>query len=472
MNRSEFLKSVGTGTLGLIAFPWFVKAINNDPELRRELFGDTFHWGVTTSAYQTEGAWNIDGKGESNWDRFSRNHSKIKDQSNADISCDFYDNYNSDLQLLKSLNFKNFRFSIGWSRVIPHGTGSINQKGIDFYNRVIDACLTLGIKPWVTLYHWDLPQALEDKGGWTNRDILGWFSEYADLCTRKFGDRVNDWIVINEPAAFTTFGYLTGLHAPGERGINKYLAAVHHATLCQSLGGRVIRNNLPNAHIGTAISCSYVEPYKHHPRHEKAAKRIDVLLNRMFIEPILGMGYPMTDLPFLKKLEKFHVAGDEEKLKFDFDFIGLQNYFRVVGKPGLIPFIWASQKKPDKDKSELTELGWEVWPEGIYKSIMQFSKYPIKEIIITENGAAYHDELNADTVHDVKRTKYFREYLNNVLRAKKEGANVTGYFAWTLVDNFEWSFGYGPRFGIVYNDFKTQQRIVKDSGLWFREFLK
>ncbi len=262
------------------------------------------------------------------------------------------------------------------------------------------------------------------------------------------------------------------MHAPGLRGINKFMAAVHHATLCQSVGGRVIRNNLPHARIGTALSCSYVEPYKQRPRFEKAAKRIDVMLNRLFIEPSLGMGYPVNDLPFLKKLEKFQLPGDEEKIKFDFDFIGLQNYFRVVGRPGLIPFIWASQKKPDKDTAELTQLGWEVWPEGIYRSIMQFSKYPIKEIIITENGAAYHDDVSADTVHDTKRVNFFKEYLKNVLRAKQEGANVTGYFAWTLVDNFEWTFGYAPRFGIVYDDFRTQRRIVKDSGLWFREFLK
>jgi beta-glucosidase len=472
MNRSEFLKTIGTGMVGWVAFPWLVKALEQDPELTRELFGNSFYWGVSTSAFQSEGAWNIDGKGESIWDRFSHNPSKIEDHSNADVACDFYHLYQKDLSLLKALNLKDFRFSIAWSRVMPEGIGAINQKGVDFYNRVIDTCLSLGIKPWVTLYHWDLPQALEDKGGWTNRDIIDWFSEYTDVCTRKFGDRVNDWIVLNEPAAFTTFGYLTGMHAPGLRGINKFMAAVHHATLCQSVGGRVIRNNLPHARIGTALSCSYVEPYKQRPRFEKAAKRIDVMLNRLFIEPSLGMGYPVNDLPFLKKLEKFQLPGDEEKIRFDFDFIGLQNYFRVVGRPGLIPFIWASQKKPDKDTAELTQLGWEVWPEGIYRSIMQFSKYPIKEIIITENGAAYHDDVSADTVHDTKRVNFFKEYLKNVLRAKQEGANVTGYFAWTLVDNFEWTFGYAPRFGIVYDDFRTQRRIVKDSGLWFREFLK
>lgn len=472
MDRSHFLKTLGAGAVGWFSLPWLAKALQSDPELNRELFGDAFYWGVTTAAFQAEGAWNIDGKGESIWDRFSHNPSKIKDHSNADVSCDFYHRYLDDLAMVKALNFRDFRFSISWPRVMPEGTGKINQKGIDFYNEVIDKCLVLGLKPWITLYHWDLPQALEEKGGWTNRDILSWFEEYSDLCTRKFGDRVKNWVVLNEPAAFTTFGYLTGLHAPGHRGINKFLASVHHATLCQSVGGKVIRNNVPDAHIGTAISCSYVEPYKKSERHAKAAKRIDVMLNRLFIEPLLGMGYPTNDLPFLKKLEKFYQPGDEERLKFDFDFIGLQNYFRVIGRPGLIPFIWASQKKPDKATAELTELGWEVWPEGIYRSIMQFSKYSIKELIITENGAAYHDEITADTVHDTKRVKYFKEYLKNVLRAKKEGANVTGYFAWTLVDNFEWSFGYGPRFGIVYNDFNTQRRIVKDSGLWFRQFLK
>jgi len=457
---------------GLLAFPWFVKALENDPDLTKSMFGPSFAWGVTTAAFQSEGAWNMDGKGESIWDRFAHTKGKINDHSNADTTCDFYHLYPKDIETLKSLNFQDFRFSLGWSRLIPQGTGAINQKGVDFYNKVIDTCLSIGIKPWLTLYHWDLPQALQDKGGWTNRDILNWFSEYVDFCTRTFGDRVKDWVILNEPAAFTSLGYLTGMHAPGHRGLNQFLASVHHATLCQSEGGRIVRNNVKDAHVGTALSCSYVEPYKLKPRHRNAVKRIDVMLNRLFLEPSLGMGYPMKDLPFLKKLEKYIMPGDDEKLKFDFDFIGLQNYFRVIGKRGIIPFIWATQVKADKDTAELTDLGWEVYPEGIYKSIMQFAKYPIKEIIITENGAAFHDELSANTIHDDKRVKYFKDYLKNVLRAKNEGANVTGYFAWTLIDNFEWTFGYGPRFGLVYNDFNTQQRIVKDSGLWFREFLK
>ncbi|MDP4209425.1 MAG: GH1 family beta-glucosidase [Bacteroidota bacterium] len=443
-----------------------------NPEFTKALFGEDFHWGVTTSAYQIEGAWNVDGKGESIWDRFSNHEGHIKDKATGNIACDFYHRYHDDLKLLKNLNFKDFRFSLAWSRLLPEGSGKVNPKGIDFYNRVIDDCLALGIEPWVTLFHWDLPQALEDKGGWTSRDILGWFSEYAELCTRSFGDRVKHWMVLNEPTAFTTLGYLAGIHAPGHRGLNKFLAAVHHASMCQAEGGRIIRSNVPEAHIGTSFSCSLIEPHKAKPSHQKAAKRIDVMMNRLFIEPSLGMGYPVADLPFLKKLDKFMQPGDMEKLKFDFDFIGLQNYFRVEAKPGIIPFIWANRVKPDRGKVELTEMGWEVLPEGIYKIIKQFSRYPVKEIVISENGAAFNDVVAEGRVHDSQREHYFEQYLKQVLRAKNEGVNITGYFAWTFVDNFEWAEGFYPRFGIVYNDFESQQRLVKDSGFWFRDFLK
>jgi beta-glucosidase len=472
MNRSEFLKLAGAGTAFLYSGSLFSKSILTDPEFSRDLFGSTFRWGVSTAAYQIEGGWDADGKGENIWDRFTTRNGKIKDHSTGQHACDFYHRFESDIDLLKQLNFKNFRFSLSWSRILPDGTGEVNEKGIEFYNRVIDKCLSVGIEPWITLYHWDLPQPLEDKGGWTNRDVVSWFSEFTEICVKRFGDRVRHWIVLNEPAAFTTLGYLIGMHAPGHRGINKFLASVHHAMLCQAEGGRMIRKNLPNAHIGTALSCSWVEPQKQLPRYERAAKRTDVILNRLFIEPTLGMGYPKKDLPFLEKMEKFIKPGDEEKLKFDFDFIGLQNYFRVVSKPGMIPFIRSAQVKPDKEKSELTGMGWEVWPQGIYKSLKQYAEYPIREIIITENGAAYPDITDGEMVHDKKRCAYFKEYLQQVLKAKSEGVNVTGYFLWTFMDNFEWSYGYRPRFGIVYTDFSTQKRIVKDSGLWFRDFLR
>ena len=337
---------------------------------------------------------------------------------------------------------------------------------------MIDTCLDKEITPWITLYHWDLPQILEDKGGWTSRDVVDWFSEFSNICTLRFGDRVKQWIPINEPASFTILGYLTGLHAPGRHGIHHFLSAAHHVLLAMAEGGRIIRSNVPDATIGTALSCSYVEPFKRIPRHEKAARRIDVLLNRLFIEPTLGMGYPMQDLPFLRKIEKYIIPGDEEKIKFDFDFTGLQNYFRVIGKSGIIPYIWANQVKNKDKNAEFTQLGWEVYPDGIYQIIKQFARYPIKKMIITENGASFADHLTDGSIHDTARTSFFKGYLSSVLRAKKEGVDIGGYFVWTLLDNFEWSFGYQPKFGLVYDDFNTQQRIVKDSGRWFQEFLK
>jgi len=442
-----------------------------EPEFSKRDFGDNFYWGVATSAYQIEGAWNIDGKGESVWDKFSSKPGHIKDKSNGNEAINFYHSYETDLKLLKSLNFKNFRFSFSWTRILPDGTGTLNEKGVDFYNRMIDTCLNLGIEPWAMLYHWDLPQKLEDKGGWTNRDIIGWFSEYADLCSRKFGDRIKHWMILNEPGSFTTLGYLAGIHAPSRIGFGNYLSSVHHTCLCQAEGGRIIRQNVTNSHIGTTFSCSFTDPDKSTPDYQRAAKRLDVVLNRLFIEPSLGMGYPVKDLPFLEKIEKYIQPGDMENLKFEFDFIGIQNYFRVITKPFPIPYLWAYRVKPDPD-AEMTEMGWEVNPEGIYKILKQFSKYPVKEIIITENGAAFPDLLINGRVHDQQRINFYKRYLQNILRAKKEGINVTGYFAWTFIDNFEWAEGYRPRFGLVYNDFSTQERIIKDSGYWFRDFLK
>jgi beta-glucosidase len=469
MVQLDFLKYLATQLVKSKANPVFRNSFE-DPQIAKIDFGDDFVWGVGTSAYQIEGAWNVDGKGESIWDRSTSKKWSVKDRSNGKEAIDFYNRSESDLKLLKSLNFENFRFSFSWSRILPEGTVSINEKGVDFYNRLIDSCLELGLEPWAMLYHWDLPQKLEDRGGWTNRDMVGWFSEYTDLCTRRFGDRIRHWMVLNEPSGFTLLGYLAGIHAPNQSNVNKFLSSVHHACLCQAEGGRIIRNNVKNSHIGTTFSCSAVVPSKPLKSHQNAAQRVDVLLNRLFIEPSLGMGYPLEDLSFLKKIEKYIQPGDHDKLKFDFDFIGIQNYFRVVCKPSLIPYVRANRVPPEK-QAEMTEMGWEVYPEGIYNILMQFSKYPVKEIIITENGAAFSDQLIGGQVHDQQRISFYKRYLYNILKAKNEGVNIKGYFAWTLIDNFEWIEGFRPRFGMVYNDFKTQQRTVKDSGLWFRDFL-
>lgn len=442
--------------------------------LNKKLFGENFHFGVSTAAYQIEGAHDADGKGPSIWDVFTTNKGKILNGDNGSIACDFYSRYPEDLRLLKQLNIPNFRFSIAWSRILPQGFGKVNQKGIDFYNRVIDTCLELGVQPWVTLYHWDLPQALEAKGGWTNREIVAHFFDFSTLCAKFFGDRIKYWMVMNEPTVFTGAGYFFGIHAPGRRGMKNFLPAVHHAALSIAEGGRALRSALPSGtEIGSTFSCSYVEPYSTKSRDERAARRVDALLNRLFIEPSLGMGYPVQELPALKKIEKYFVKGDEEKLKFDFDFVGLQNYTREIVKHSFfVPYLGAKLVAAEKRKVDVTAMKWEVYPPAIYQMIKQFDRYPgIRKIIVTENGAAFPDSVVDGEINDVRRIDYLERHLLEVLRAKNEGCKVEGYFVWTLTDNFEWAEGYGPRFGLVHVDFVTQKRTIKNSGYRFANFL-
>lgn len=478
MNRRQAIQT-STALAGSFFIPKPLVKLFDEAGFTKADFGPDFKWGVATASHQIEGAWEMDGKSPSVWDTFAHNKKNIKTGENADMSCDFYHRYESDLELLKSLNFKVFRFSLAWPRMLPEGTGRPNQKGIDFYNRVIDKCLELGLEPWPTLYHWDLPQVLEDKGGWTNRDVVDWFSEYTHLAAKSYGDRVKNWMVLNEPFAFTTLGYMLGWHAPGKRRLKDYLPAVHHAALVQAESGRILRSELPaGTNIGTTFSCSAVEPKTHAEKHVRAAKRMDALLNRLFIEPALGMGYPTDTLPFLKKIEEKHAKpGDMERMKFDFDFIGIQNYFRIIGKKSLTtPVLWANEhsaKKRDVPPDRITEMGWEVTPEGIYTILKQFAAYPgIKKIIVTENGAAFPDKVENGSVYDPLRVKFYEDYLAQVLRAKRDGVPVEGYFCWTFLDNFEWAEGFRPRFGLVHVDYETQLRTVKDSGKWFREFLR
>jgi beta-glucosidase len=443
-------------------------------ELRRSLFGKEFQWGVSTAAYQIEGCPEADGKGSSIWDVFSARKNKILHGHDGRIACDFYNRYDEDLALVRRLNIPNFRFSVSWSRVIPSGTGTVNQKGIDFYNRVIDHCLENGIQPWLTLYHWDLPQALELKGGWTNRDIISWFGEYTEICARAFGDRVKNWMVMNEPMVFTGAGYFLGVHAPGRTGLKNFLPAIHHTALSMSEGGRVLKDWLPGAEIGTTFSCSYVEPYTNRRKDIDAANRVDTLLNRLFIEPVLGLGYPESDLSVLKKLQKYYHPGDEDKLAFDFDFIGIQNYTREIARYSMFtPYLQADLVKASARKVPQTTMGWEIYPESIYQMIKKYNAYKgIRKLYITENGAAFPDQLKEGRIDDIQRVNYIKENLAQVLRARNEGFHVDGYFVWTLTDNFEWAEGYHPRFGLVYVDFDTQQRLVKSSGKWYAQFLQ
>jgi len=254
-----------------------------------------FAWGVSTAAYQIEGAWNIEGKGKSIWDVFANTKGKTPNGVNANVACDFYNRFEDDLAIMHQLGIKHYRFSISWSRILPNGIGVINHQGIDFYNRLITACLKHEIEPWITLYHWDLPHELELKGGWTNRDVINWFGDYVQICILSFGDRVKNWMVLNEPMVFTGAGYFLGVHAPGKRGLNNFLSATHHAAMCQAEGGRVIRSLLNDSKIGTTFSCSLVHPYTRKQKDVAAANRVDALLNRLFVEPLAGLGYPVND---------------------------------------------------------------------------------------------------------------------------------------------------------------------------------
>jgi beta-glucosidase len=444
-----------------------------DEDFVKADFGADFKWGVAAAAYQTEGAWNIDGKGESNWDYFSRIPGKIERGENADVAADFYHRYAEDIDLIKSMNFKVFRFSLSWPRIIPTGTGEVNRKGLDFYHKVIDKCLSVGIEPWITLYHWDMPQVLEAQGGWANRKIIDWFSEYADVVTREYGDKVKNWMVINEQLSFTGNGYMEDVFAPGKKSLRAFMKSVHYSVLCNAEGGRIIRKNVPGANIGTTFVTTYVEPIDQKEKNIKAAARMDAVMNRLFIEPCLGMGYPEDTVPILKKMRSLYEAGDETKMLFDFDFIGVQYYFRTIAKKSIMPGMRAKEVLASQRGVPANEMEGEIYPEGLYHVLRKFSQYKgIRNLIVTENGTCLPDILENGRVHDKDRIDYFKNHLAAVLKAKREGINVNGYFVWSPTDNFEWDKGYRTRFGLVYIDFQTLERKIKDSGMWFKEFLK
>jgi beta-glucosidase len=447
-------------------------------------FGADFTWGVATASYQIEGAWNEDGKGPSVWDTFTHGRrlgrSPIRDGSNGDVACDFYHRYPEDIATIGQLGFGAKRFSVSWPRVLPEGTGRINRPGIDFYSRVVDECLERGIEPWITLYHWDLPQALQDRGGWTNRDVVDWFSEYVGVVADALGDRVRHWMVFNEPLSFVMLGQLLGFHAPSDRGLRSFHSSLHHVNLCQAAGARVLRERIADPVVGTSHYLTDVRATGDRAVHRLAARSADAFLNRSFLEPNLGLGYPVEDCRFLKGVERFQRDGDDQAILVDWDFLGVQYYTRLKAPPLPVPGLWTIPLfGRDFRKYDLTATGWEVQPEGLHAVLMRAHSYGrFPRLVITENGAAYPDELVGDPrdpdslrVHDSRRIVFYERHLAEILRAQRDGAPVDGYFAWSLIDNFEWSEGYGPRFGLVYVDYPTQRRVVKDSGRWFQRFL-
>ena len=448
-------------------------------EISADDFGDGFTWGVATAAYQIEGAWDADGKGPSVWDEFTHGRGplglrRIKDGATGDVATDSYHRFEEDIALVAAMGFGAYRFSISWPRVMPDGTGAVNAAGLDYYSRVVDACLAAGVEPWVTLYHWDLPAALERRGGWTNREIVGWFSDYVSVVVAALGDRVRHWMVFNEPLSFTMLGYLLGAHAPGRRGPAAFCAAAHHVNLATAEGARAARAASPrsDASIGTTQYLSPVLASGVGPLAGIAERSADALVNRLFLEPNLGLGYPWDDCGLLRGIKRHHRPGDDELATIDLDFLGVQYYTRLRAPWLPIPGIWTIPHFGQDRGCELTSMGWEVRPEGLGMVLDRVHAYSAYDrVVVTESGASFDEELVDGRVHDNRRIAYFQRHLGELRATIDRGVPVEGYFCWSLLDNFEWTFGYRPRFGLVHVDYATQQRVVKDSGRWFARLL-
>lgn len=443
-------------------------------------FPEKFHWGVATSSYQIEGARFADGKGESIWDRFSHTPGKVLNGDHGDVACDHYHRWEDDIQLIRSMGVKNYRFSISWPRILPEGRGAVNQGGLDFYSRLVDGLLAAGITPFVTLYHWDLPQALEDEGGWPVRSTAEAFVEYTDAVTRHLGDRVKSWITHNEPAVVAWNGYDSGEHAPGIKDLNKAIKTSHHLLLSHGWALPVIRANSPDSEVGITLNINWSMPASN-SRYDRDGMRInDGKWSRWFADPIYGRGYPadmvehFTTLGALPNGLDFVHPGDMDVAATPFDFQGVNYYNRSVvrdDRPDNDPqSVFPAPKTPEN----WTAIGWENYPDGLFGVLCRLHfEYQAPKIYITENGASYPDGPGPDgQVHDVHRVRYLKTHFNAMHRALEVGVPLAGYFLWTLMDNFEWAWGYTQRFGITWVDFETQERILKDSALWYSAGVK
>jgi beta-glucosidase len=436
-------------------------------------FPPQFYWGTATASYQIEGGWNEDGKGESIWDTFSHTQGKIRDGSTGDVACDHYHRWKEDVALMKEIGCNAYRFSISWPRVIPKGKGKVNPLGLSFYDRLVDALLEANITPFITLYHWDLPQALQDEGGWANRDTAYYFAEYASVVAHKLGDRVKHWITHNEPWVVSWIGYGWGEHAPGIRNEKVAIQVSHHLLLSHGLAVEVLKDISPDSEVGITLNLSPIHPASDSEEDKLAAWRQDGFLNRWFLDPIFRGHYPPDILELYSANAPKVLPGDMAIISRRIDFLGINYYSRGIVRfnPKAGP-LQAEGVAPEG--AEFTEMGWEIYPPGIYEIIMRVWKdYQPKKIYITENGAAFADEIAPDGgVHDQKRIDYLREHFIQAHKAIEEGANLCGYFIWSLMDNFEWAHGFTKRFGIVYTDYPTQRRIMKDSALWYKKVIE
>src|ERR1017187_100059 len=454
-------------------------------------FPDGFLWGLATASYQVEGAWNEDGKGESIWDRFAHTVGKVKGGATGDVACDQYRLYPQDIAILKSLNQKSYRFSISWPRIQPTGTGAPNQKGLDHYRKLADSLLEAGVRPFCTLYHWDLPQALEDRGGWPNRDLAGYFADFAGILAKNLGDRITVWAPFNMPWSFTNLGYGVGVFPPGRASYGDFLKAAHTVNLAQGEAFRAMKAASSKATISSAYGMAPAYPKTGSEQDRSAADRYHAMHNVYFLETAIHGRYPKAFVGETPYETMGFLSGDDKIMKVPLDWIGFHSYtrrvvsdassaFRSGTNGGLATETEDTAGGPDRytqtsavmpTEGPLTDGGLEVWPSGIYDLVMQITReYNHPVIEITESGCGYLDspyDQAGGHVPDTLRIRFFRDELTALARAIADGANVRAFHAWSLLDNFEWADGYTQRYGLTYVDYRDQKRTVKDSGLWY-----
>jgi beta-glucosidase len=433
-------------------------------------FPPDFVWGAATASYQIEGAANEDGRGESVWDRFCATPGKVRNGDTGAIACDFYHRYRDDIALMRELGLDAFRLSIAWPRILPEGRGRVNQKGLDFYDKLVDELLASGITPFVTLFHWDTPQVLEDQGGWPSRETVGAFEEYVEVVAGRLGDRVGHWITHNEPWVVSWVGHGWGHHAPGRTSDADALATAHHLLLSHGRAVEILRRLAPGSQVGITLNLDFPYPRSQEPEDVRAARWVDGLHNRWFLDPLFRGSYPddmaeawAEHLPELRD-------GDLEAISTPIDFLGVNNYTSPLVAAGENGVRSRIVRRADVDR---TDMGWEVVPDGLRDLLVRLhADYTPPAIYVTENGAAFPDVRGHDgSVHDPERQAYLGGYLDAAAGALAEGVPLRGYFAWSLLDNFEWAWGYWKRFGLIYVDYATLNRIPKGSFYWYRDFI-
>jgi beta-glucosidase len=443
-----------------------------------------FHWGAASSAYQIEGAWDEDGRGPSIWDTFARTPGKVRNGDTGDVAIDHYHRYPEDVRLLAELGLTAYRFSTSWPRIQPGGSGPANERGLDFYSRLVDELLGAGVTPFLTLYHWDLPQELEDAGGWTNRDTALRFAEYAELVARRLGDRVGFWTTLNEPWCSAYLGYSSGQHAPGRTEPASALTAVHHLNLAHGLGATAVRAHASGpVQLSVTLNLAAVRTVSEDPADLEAVRRTDGVANRLFLDPMLRGVYPEDVLADTARLTDWSCVrdGDLAAINVPLDALGV-NYYNptfVAGPNGSGPAPESAQFPGCEDLSfprpqmPRTVMDWPIDADSLYDLLLRVHReYDGIPMVITENGMANDDyAAPSGEVHDPERISYVSGHLDAAARAIADGVDLRGYFQWSLHDNFEWAYGYGKRFGIVYVDYPTQKRILKSSALWYRDLV-